>query len=266
VRTFYWDPVGSSCQPWRRRRSGWRTGNAGDLLNRVMIRATYGARELNVTDGSGRRLLLVGSVAHRVQTGDLVFGVGTKGVPLPGPDEARCRVVGTRGPITTEAFRRAGHDLADHAFELDPGLLVGRYLRSVPSAEPGRVVYVPHYRNGAAGAVEDPDVHTLSVDADPLRLATEIARAEFVLTSSLHGLVFAHALGRPARLVAPETAEPVVKYQDYFASLGLPWRRLVPVGQALREPKPDSPVQLPPEIDALALPSVPRLREAAIAA
>lgn len=50
-----------------------------------------------------------------------------------------------------------------------------------------------------------------------------IARARFVLSSSLHGVVIAHALGVPTQLVVNGTTsvrEPMWKYHDYFESLG----------------------------------------------
>jgi hypothetical protein len=51
-----------------------------------------------------------------------------------------------------------------------------------------------------------------------------IASCEFVVSSSLHGLIVAHAYRRPALWV--EFADPLLgdrsKFHDYFASLGRP--------------------------------------------
>jgi pyruvyltransferase len=266
VRTFYWDPKAAPvASGGRLRRSRWKIGNAGDLLNHVIVREVYGAEVVNADDGAGHRLLLIGSVAHRVESGDLVFGVGTKGVPLPGPDTVSCRVVGTRGPITTDAFKQAGHDVSGLQFEFDPGLLIPSLMPSPEPATRGRVIFIPHYRDKVARRPRRGVARVVRIDADPVRLAQEIARAEFVFTSSLHGLIFAHALGRPARLVSPGSSEPLIKYQDYFASIGLRWRTLVDIDEAVRSPKDDSPVSLPHSLGDVRLPPLEELLEAGIA-
>ena len=50
----------------------------------------------------------------------------------------------------------------------------------------------------------------------------EVSRAELVLTSSLHGMVIADALGCPAQLVSfGRTAEPSFKFSDYQSAFDL---------------------------------------------
>jgi hypothetical protein len=56
----------------------------------------------------------------------------------------------------------------------------------------------------------------------PMLVAREIARAPMVYSSSLHGLIVAHALGVPAVLLPTGTvshSEPSWKYDDYFSSI-----------------------------------------------
>lgn len=270
MRTFYWDArvVGRRGLA-RRRLTGraglfFRTGNAGDIFNRDLIRMTYGVDAQNVLD-DGRRLLLVGSVAHLLRDGDVVCGIGTQDRGIPSAAEVRCTVIGVRGPLTLEAFAAAGHDVSRVRFQLDPGLLIRKFVTPREPAV-GRVIMIPHYRerdrylrSRIRGVV------MVDIDAEPVSLAREIQKAELVYTSSLHGMVFAHALGRPCVLVAPLTAEPIIKYQDYAASVGLPWAPVPSFDEARRRPAPTSPHEVHFTDDDFALPSLDELRAGGIA-
>jgi hypothetical protein len=77
----------------------------------------------------------------------------------------------------------------------------------------------------------------------PLEVAARIAAAEFVATSSLHGLIFADALSTPAQLVSfsgGARAEPLFKYDDYSSIFGMEITPEV-ASNVLRE-LPDAPV------------------------
>src|SRR5699024_3695475 len=95
-----------------------------------------------------------------------------------------------------------------------------------------------------------------------LEFAKQIARAEAVYSSSLHGLVFAHALGRPAALVAPLTAEPELKYRDYAASVGETWRTPGDLAETMRRVSPSVPSTIPGLIDSAVFPTRAELSEA----
>ncbi|WP_456284717.1 polysaccharide pyruvyl transferase family protein [Microbacterium sp. JZ70] len=258
VRTFYWDPA---VRGWRGvlRRPSFRVGNAGDLLNRDLIRHFYGEEPHNTEDGS--RLLLVGSVIHRMQPGDVVAGVGTKGSPLPAPDTlGDVEIRGVRGPITYDALNRAGFDVSHVSFQADPGLLVRELYPAEAEKEAvrGRVTFIPHYRDREEYR-RTPGVRIVDIDCEPSQLAAEIAQAEVVLTSSLHGLIFAHAIGRPVVLVAPIRSEPMIKYQDYMASVGLAWREPVDLASALASPLPSSPVDIDFDPESITFPDLDTL-------
>jgi pyruvyltransferase len=248
IRTFYWDVARRSRRPWRRRSPvRWRYGNAGDTFNRDLLQVLYpGCRHRIVEDGP--RVLMVGSVAHRVTTGDVVVGIGIKDKPVPAATRAQARVLAVRGPLTYEAFAAAGHDVTDVRFQFDPGLLISRLLSPDDlSTTPvvGRQLFIPHFRDPADVKSGLPAVRTVSIDSDAVPLAKEILAAEIVFSSSLHGIIFAHALGRPCVPIRPASAEPLVKYSDYFASVNLPCRLRDSLTDALRDVKPDSPVDQP---------------------
>lgn len=268
VRTFYWE---TAPEPPRRRfsrrppepsKSGWRYGNVGDIFNRDLVRHLYGEDPLN-TDDAGRRLLLVGSTIHRVRDGDIIAGVGTKGSEQPGAADASARIWGARGPLTVDLLREAGHDVSDIRFLLDPGLLIAQVHPQLKRIrpKPGRTVFVPHYRERDRFA-DTRHYRVLDVDRTPLEFAKQIARAETVYSSSLHGIIFAHALGRPAALVAPLTPEPEIKYRDYVASVGETWSTPADLDDTMRTATPSIPASVPALVASASFPTRAELTEA----
>lgn len=262
MRVFYWNPVPGRSSILGRFRREFRVGNAGDLLNRDLVEQRYDEVPTSFEDG-GNRVLFVGSVAHRVQDGDWVAGIGTKGVEIPGGRDLR--LVGVRGPLTEAAFKSAGYDTSSIKFHGDPGLLVGRMYRDLETIRPvaGRRIFIPHYRDLRDFRTQRA-YKVVSVDATVHDFATQIAKSEFVYTSSLHGLIFAHALGRPAVLVASRRGEPEIKYRDYFASVGLPWRRPDDIDSVVRQPTPSTPHDVQSVIDSIRLPSMDELRASGV--
>jgi pyruvyltransferase len=271
IRTFYWEAP-SDRRPralrWLLRRDPhvFHHGNAGDDFNADLLKWAYPTHDIkNVNDG-GRRLLLVGSIAHRVQEGDIVNGVGSKPVEIPNAREVSLRIRGVRGPLTLEALRRAGHDVSSLQFVGDPGLIIGRMYPELLDIAPvsGRVVFIPHYRERFQFR-SNRKFDVVSIDARAYDVAVEIRRAEFVHTSSLHGLIWAHALGRPARLVTPAAGEALYKYEDYFLSIEQPFEAAATIDESLRLTKRTSPIDVSKVADAITLPSIDELAQARIA-
>lgn len=233
VRTFYWTGNSRRFDFFRRKRM-FRVGNAGDIFNADVINWAYPGHRILNSENTGRRLMLVGSVAHRVLAGDVVAGVGSKRADLPAAPQG-VSVRGVRGPLTEQAFRDAGYGMSELAFHGDPGLLIAKMYPALAEIEPelGRVAFIPHFRerqryqSGAAYEVID-------IDATAEDVARQIARSEAIYTSSLHGLVWANALGRPACLIVPGTEEPEFKYRDYLQSVGLPFEPANSIDDALR--------------------------------
>lgn len=270
VRTYFWHhPMKKTHNRVRwikRRRVPWRVGNAGDIYSADLVRYLYGAEPTNLKD-EGKRLLMVGSILDKSQEGDVIAGIGARGPrDVPSPSQAVLDVVGVRGPLTASALEDAGHDVGGLRFMLDPGLLVCKIFPDLLNVEPefGRVGFVPHYREGPQYR-SNRRYNVIDVDATPFDFAREIARCERVYSSSLHGVIFAHALGRPVALVAPRTAEPEFKYRDYFGSVGLAWREPLGLKKTLASVEPKVPDGIDALIETAVFPTLDELRERGVA-
>ncbi|MGV8839606.1 MAG: polysaccharide pyruvyl transferase family protein [Bauldia sp.] len=272
VRTYFWhDRIVSRPRLAVRRLLGrdrgtsFVVGNAGDLFGPEIIRRRYGAAAVN--DGSaGKRLLLVGSIGHRALDGDILAGVGLLGLHKPAPAGVRIRIVGLRGPLTLDAMKAAGHDVSGVRFLLDPGLLIRFAVAGAASRPPQGAIFIPHHRDRKAVARSvPPSIRMVDIDATPQRIAGEILGAELVYASSLHGVIFAHGLERPCVLVRP-MEQTMFKYEDYFASVGLPLPTpLASIAEADFRKAPTSPADVRFREEDFAFPDAALLREAGIA-
>jgi hypothetical protein len=277
IRTHYWHArVRSRAKLLAYRVLGrdhgryFRVGNAGDILTADLLKWHYGCDVINCNEG-GKRLLLIGSIGHSVQRGDVVCGIGTKDKALPPAGEnSTVQVIGLRGPISLEAFKKAGYDVSHVRFLFDPGLLIRALLPHAAFAvRPQGAIFIPHYRERIKYQSRrdlPSQVRLVSIDDAPTRVGQAILGAELVYTSSLHGVIFSHALGRPCVLVRPQTEEPLLKYQDYFAGAGVPMPEpRSDIWAAHAQSKPLSPAELRCDVTASVLPSLGQLTERGVA-
>jgi hypothetical protein len=268
LATFYWKP-----RAWGKAaalanafslgaKRTWMKGNAGDLFTEALLRHRYQGVHIRWAKNHPGRLLVVGSIAHLALPGDVVAGIGVRDdnhVPsLPRDLE----VIGLRGPRTYEVFRQQGIPLEGVRFLYDPGLLLGKLLHTqVRAPERNQVVFIPHYRERQLVKNLAPrEFRILNVDQDPIELGLQIGQAELVFSSSLHGLIFAHAVGRPAVFVQPMTEEPMFKYLDYFDSISWKPKIIDRIDEANFFRAPLSAPNLP-IIDLDHLPDWQRLKE-----
>jgi pyruvyltransferase len=261
LRTFYWAPQPSP--RWKSLITGkprrWKAGNAGDLFNVDLVAWKYpGVRPVIVRD-HGSKILFVGSIARLVGAGDVVNGIGAKAATMT-PAAVDVQIRGLRGPLSLATFKTAGYDVSTVEFLGDPGLAIGRVHPELHEVVPevGRTIVIPHYRHrNEFGASKIPIVQ---IDAKPVSIGREIARSEHVYTSSLHGLIWAHALGRPATLIAPPAEEPAFKYEDYLLSIGHSLGSPPTLDEALRIRKPDSPIDVAEVVSSITMPALEELR------
>lgn len=217
---FYWDAMDpAQSDPACK---NFKVGNFGDLASVSVVEWLSDrpvARATEETDGP--RLLAIGSILHRARDGDVIWGSGLKGSAAAQFDAGRIDIRSCRGPITYDFLKRRGCDLGKVTTLFDPGSLapclpVAETLD--PVANRGKTLIIPHFRELASFTRKN-WLHRKQIVSVDCTLETMMARligAERVISSSLHGIIVAEALGVPAVWLRPMTAESHLKYHDYY--------------------------------------------------
>lgn len=172
-------------------------------------------------------LVFLGSIAHWADAHSQVCGAGLVSGALR-PQQPPAAVHAVRGPLTATVFREAGINCPP-VFG-DPGVLVRRFF-PVGRKPDIPVGVVPHYVDVTHPWLElcrERGWHILDVSAPVETFLAGLQRCEVVLSSCLHGIVFAHAYGRRALWI--ELSSRVhgdgFKFLDYYASLGVSAERV----------------------------------------
>ncbi|MGR0318713.1 polysaccharide pyruvyl transferase family protein [Agromyces sp. ZXT2-3] len=188
--------------------------NFGDDLTPWLL-PSYGVAPVHRVAGRAR-LAGVGSILEFLPEDfdGAIWGSGLMyGRPHPLP---QAKVLAVRGHLTRELIG-AGDDVALG----DPGILVARLApRPRPRWDVAIVPHGHHRQHESFMALADAAgtrVHVVNVHQPAARVVREIAAAEAVVTTSLHGLVTADAYGIPATWTTldPPLSGGPFKFHDY---------------------------------------------------
>lgn len=198
VRSFWWDGhpnFGDELTPWLLPRYGW-------------VPVLRPADEAQIVG--------VGSILEMVPQ-DFRGRIWGSGLMHDAPRTFPfADVLAVRGELTRERIAAA-----PTAALGDPGLLISKHMH-IPRKS-ARLAVVPHgahMSNPAFRALASrcpPDTIWVDTRRRPWDVARQIASAEFVISSSLHGLIFADAFDIPAVRVCPdvELMGGNFKFTDY---------------------------------------------------
>jgi pyruvyltransferase len=166
-------------------------------------------------------LIAIGSILHWADRNSIVWGTGLidDSVQLAVKPKS---VLAVRGPLTWERLRQQGVR-APRIFG-DPGVFLAQLYPKQPAK--WALGIVPHYvdasepfilQAAASGA------RIIDVSAPLEQYAAALSSCERVLSSSLHGLVFAHAYGIPAAWIrlSNRVLSDGFKFYDYYSSVGV---------------------------------------------
>ncbi len=174
--------------------------NVGDQINPLLIAKLFG---VNAVLGSRdtEHLLAIGSLMGVANRHSKIWGTGALHPSAASADIATHNVYAVRGKLSHQALRDRGIPLLDIPLG-DPGFLVAKaFQRELRSEKKYRLGVAAHYVDRAhpwvRNLVTDADVVDLNVHTDPQEFLADVAACEAVVSSSLHGLIFAEALGVP---------------------------------------------------------------------
>lgn len=246
IPLFWWHAQGKRFDPEVGGRF-FSTGNVGDIASKLFVEMLSGV-DCRPPRKNERKLLSIGSILQNAADGDVVWGSGIKGTAEGFKHPVRDLAVhAVRGPLTVDFLRRQGIAVP-HLKELfDPGCLIPHlYAEELRNTIPRKrkVCVIPHYKDDLILRQQHPELANgfLSVDAMPLDFVKDLIGAELVVSSSLHGIIFAEAMGIPALWLAPVNGEDELKYYDYYYGTGrYHVKRFTTIAAALRA----EPMELP---------------------
>ena len=242
VKVFWWSPrrdwklagreMRSNGSTWIRlaRATGRPLQNFGDEMTPAVLGVLGIPAKWAAPDQA--ELIAVGSiieyVAKRSDAKPMVWGSGLREPTSEHTRDAVREQMGTflavRGPRSLNWLGLP----SDLPFG-DPGVFAPELLKRAPKRRTGTLI-IPHFRTWSTreGLALLESFRSAGFRVMPPAVAVEeaittIASSDFVVSSSLHGVIVANALGVPAQAVLPprsKRAEPTHKYEDYFASVG----------------------------------------------
>lgn len=202
--------------------------NFGDLLTpRILNNAGVTAVH---ADQSSAQIVAIGSLIQTLPQdfAGTILGTGLisdRFIPLP-----NAHIISVRGPLTRSALA-----LDSNTPLGDLGLISDMLIRGESIARRFVLGIIPHYvdkHSAVIGRLRDhfgSDALVIDVQRDPEQVLRDIASCEHVLSSSLHGLICADALGvaNGWMVLSSKIGGGEFKFRDYFGSIDEPERRPV---------------------------------------
>lgn len=209
--------------------------NAGDQFSLAAARHFFGPEIIACDEApqSEENLLLLGSILQLADTHSHVCGAGfiSEDSRL---SEAPRAIHCVRGPHTARLLAWQG--ISTPTALGDPGILAPEIF---PAARPADIPVgiIPHYVDQSSSWIaqcRDNGVFVIDVLAPLEEFFANLQRCEVILSSSLHGIIFAHAYGKPALWIS--LSDRVIgngfKFFDYYSSIGIPMEKTTRVAVA----------------------------------
>lgn len=197
--------------------------NAGDIFSIELLRK-FTNLDFKIVQNEKvetKNLLLVGSILSWSDNKSIVVGSGFNAA------NEKCQMplefLSVRGPLTAARLFQIGLPRVDRFGDL--GVLAGPVFRGGQvDVITDQIGIIPHYVDKKHPWIRLQKARgskIIDIQKPVLEVLEEISKCKVILSSSLHGIIFAHSLGRPAAWI--HLTEKVhggeFKFYDYFLSL-----------------------------------------------
>lgn len=199
-------------------------GNFGDILTPLIIENLFDHKCVFAQIQSRTPTLLgVGSIISKAVSNTVVWGSGM--MKLKDPLKRDATYLAVRGPITHESLIEQ-HANCPPVFG-DPALLMPKIYKPTNVNKKYEYGLFAHYVDHAAVSKwygTDPQILVINpLHANPLHVIDLVCQCKRIISSSLHGVIIAHAYGIPAVWArhSDKLDGDGTKFKDYFYSVKL---------------------------------------------
>ena len=203
---------------------GRKHGNLGDKLTPLLLDYLGVPYEWSPPDKAA--LFGIGSILHRVPSNyrGIVWSTGAL-FREEAYDLSAARVLALRGKMTLSQVECCERDAVCLG---DGGLLASLFFR--PCRKRYKLGVIPHYSQADEPVFADlekqTDIKRIDICDEPRSVVQQIGQCDYILSSSLHGLIIADSLGVPNRWVDVAGNSSKIlgggfKFWDYYSIFGV---------------------------------------------
>jgi len=218
--------------------------NVGDLLSLVIV--NFVKDKFNLKDVKRRRtirMFAIGSVIHNAKSDMVIWGSGIRDRATQ-PPKVNFDIRAVRGPLTRKRMIENGYSCPE--IYGDPAILLPLFYNPEVRKKYDYTI-IPHYYKEDEVPMQYRDKVMSTFTSDWKGFIERIVASEYVISSSLHGLILAEVYGVPAILYDVE--KDVFKYEDYFQGTG---RTDIPIADSLEYAIQNKPATIPiPNIEII---------------
>lgn len=199
--------------------------NVGDQINPYLVGVILGQETFNVRSGRLKHVVGLGSMFHVANKNSIIWGTGIISEESAFRFKTKClSVKAVRGRLTENILVENGVVGRNDVVLGDPGLLMPLFYK--PSIEKVSTVgVVPHYVDADLPFFkENDDIAVIHVRKGPESFIDQLLSCDFIVSSSLHGLILADAYGIPNKWVSfsDKITGGTFKYHDYYSTTDKP--------------------------------------------
>jgi pyruvyltransferase len=219
IRLFWWNEIIIQHKPRE---------NYGDLLGKYLVEKISGKKvvftwpkKISIWNFYAPIYVTIGSILTHVNKKCIVWGSGIISEDYP---IKNAFFLAVRGPQTRKFLLNLGYVVPE--IYGDPALLLPRYFNPVVEKKYSYGI-VPHYNDYKIvqkWCKSQPHIYLIDVLTNDIEAKTiEFLQCEKIISSSLHGIIIAHAFGIPAvwQKFSDQVFGNDIKYQDYMESVQL---------------------------------------------
>lgn len=198
--------------------------NSGDVFSRVVASHYFSKNIIPVRNipCEEPNLILLGSILHWADANSIICGAGFM-FSNDRLKEMPRSIVCVRGPLTAAILDKQGVSLQKKY--ADPGVLAPAFFPDSSKIK-YKIGIIPHRKDASNAWLKTnrkKEILVIDVLSPLKKYFSQLQQCELILSSSLHGIIFAHAYGKPALWV--ELSDKVqgngFKFYDYYQSIGI---------------------------------------------